>query len=585
MHKLAGTVLAVAGLVFANLALGATDTVVHSFNDNVDGSFPHRLVAGDDGNLYGAVASPGPASGTVLFQMTPAGDVAPLASVPDFVNVLTKGITGNLFGVASGDSGQYLFKLTPAGTFTVLHTISDPRVGTITALVQGPDARLYGASRAQDSFHNGSIFRYAIGTGTLSVLHEFQPGEGSGSLVQGADGNFYGIASAGSPSQPSFFRISPTGTFVTLHSFGAGERVPGFLRLAADGNFYGTSARKLDGSDCGAVMKLTPAGAASLVSIFACDDVYDPYGLVQADDGNFYGLLAERNTCCNLLYDFGGRIVFRTTPAGKSIRVNHFRANYLWSAEVEPLVLGLDGNLYAAAYEAGSSYDGAILRFSDLGADVVNIYPLAATARYMTQTACKSARLFDANNVARPNVPITFVRTGANPASVTVTANAAGVANHCWTAANAGTDVVTASAGGASDRSTVDWIQRPTTLTAEAYIRIVSPTKIEISPRARLVEQLTGAPMAGRTIAFSVTDGDVGVCSDDPYYIWGDAFCVLEGSTTPLCSATTGADGVAQCKTTVTEHLLVVLDSYDADYSGDAIYSKAHDTGGLIKLP
>jgi hypothetical protein len=52
MQKLAGLILAVVVLVFANAVSAATETVVHSFDDAVDGYAPSQLLAGDSGNLY-----------------------------------------------------------------------------------------------------------------------------------------------------------------------------------------------------------------------------------------------------------------------------------------------------------------------------------------------------------------------------------------------------------------------------------------------------------------------------------------------------------------------------------------------------
>jgi uncharacterized repeat protein (TIGR03803 family) len=92
----------------------------------------------------------------------------------------------------------------------------------------------------------------------------------SGALVQGIDGNFYGLTSAGgstptgSSATPNcncgtIFRITPAGEETVLYSFGTsanvGTQPSGALIQASDGNFYGTTASGGAAND-GTVFKL-----------------------------------------------------------------------------------------------------------------------------------------------------------------------------------------------------------------------------------------------------------------------------------------------------------------------------------------
>ena len=84
---------------------------------------------------------------------------------------------------------------------------------------------------------------------TLTTLYSFAGSTGGGDpigpLVQGFDGNFYGISQLGTNFAPTVFRISPNGEFSTLYTFcstvtcptGTAPQVP--LALATDGSFYG----------------------------------------------------------------------------------------------------------------------------------------------------------------------------------------------------------------------------------------------------------------------------------------------------------------------------------------------------------
>ena len=99
---------------------------------------------------------------------------------------------------------------------------------------------------------------------------------GSGSLVQGMDGNFYGTTSEGGNSTfcessdgcGTVFTITPGGQLTTLYNFCSqancadGESPAAGLVQDTDGNFYGTTAlggsgTGCDSSSCGTVFSLS----------------------------------------------------------------------------------------------------------------------------------------------------------------------------------------------------------------------------------------------------------------------------------------------------------------------------------------
>ena len=100
------------------------------------------------------------------------------------------------------------------------------------------------------------------------------------------------------------FKITPSGTLTTLHSFAGypseGGTPVGGLIQATDGNFYGATEvggannNCYNGTGCGTVFKVTPNGTLTTLYSFCsqnnCPDGYYPSaGLMQASDGNFYG--------------------------------------------------------------------------------------------------------------------------------------------------------------------------------------------------------------------------------------------------------------------------------------------------------
>ena len=116
-----------------------------------------------------------------------------------------------------------------AQTFTTLHAFnqtdgSEPEAG----LVQATDGNLYGTTYrgGAGSFgFSGTVFNITPG-GTLSTLYNFcnlsQCGDGANpyaGVVQGTDGNFYGTTSEGGTNYGVVFKVTPGGTFTTLHRF------------------------------------------------------------------------------------------------------------------------------------------------------------------------------------------------------------------------------------------------------------------------------------------------------------------------------------------------------------------------------
>jgi hypothetical protein len=107
------------------------------------------------------------------------------------------------------------------------------------------------------------------------------------------------------------FKITPGGTFTTLHS--GVERFQVGLTLGTDGNFYGTSSTS--------VFRITPSGTfTNLYTFGPPPDGQLPRTLVQASDGNFYGTTLQGGTkgANGIFYGptvNGGKIVYHFCPA------------------------------------------------------------------------------------------------------------------------------------------------------------------------------------------------------------------------------------------------------------------------------
>ena len=165
-------------------------------------------------------------------------------------------------------------------------------------------------------------------TYTKLVTFEGTDGSDPSGLVQGTNGNLYGVASYGGISSKctnsdgcgTVFEVMPGGQLTTLYSFcqqahcADGETpLPGLV-LATNGNFYGmTSAGGTSGG--GTIFEISPTGKfISLYSFCAksnnCPDGHGPAGtLMQAANGNLYGVTS-----------MGGSIRTATTAAVSSFR-------------------------------------------------------------------------------------------------------------------------------------------------------------------------------------------------------------------------------------------------------------------------
>jgi uncharacterized repeat protein (TIGR03803 family) len=204
-----------------------------------------------------------------------------------------------------------VFKITPSGTLTLLHFFagSDGQFpfGTI---IQGSDGNFYGTTIQGGTNGAGTVFKMDA-TGAVTTLHSFVGNDGAqpyGGLTNGNDGNLYGMTTVGGEGYDAqsgygtVFKITPGGTFTSIHSFNGSDGwfAKGELTRGSDGNFYGTSsqggaffnAAKFQ-SGFGSIFKITPGGSLTTLHSFAGSAANDgsiPYGgPIQASDGSFYG--------------------------------------------------------------------------------------------------------------------------------------------------------------------------------------------------------------------------------------------------------------------------------------------------------
>lgn len=300
---------------------------------------------------------------TVLTTFTGANGATP-APAP-----LTLGRDGNLYGTTwlGGKNLGTIYQITPAGTLTTIHTFAQGEgITREGALLQASDGSFYGTNVQGGAHNQGTIFNVTP-DGTFATIYNFGSASTdgtypNGALTQGTDGNLYGVTqNGGAHSLGTIFRVTPGGTFTTLHSFAGapadGGTPKGGLIQATDGNFYGTCSE--GGKGGGIVFRMTPAGVVTIFDIFAgtTGESGSPYaGVVQAADGNLYGT--------------AGAHVFKMSLAGTFAVISSWATdpNFADGGEYSGLIQATDGNLYGISPTGGVNQGGYIFRVALSGA-------------------------------------------------------------------------------------------------------------------------------------------------------------------------------------------------------------------------
>ena len=396
----------------------ATLTTLYSF-DNTDGRNPYAgLVQAMNGDLYGTTWAGNHDgnnySGTV-FQTTSSGTLMTLYYFCSETNCadgelpyagLVQGTDGNFYGTTQaggldascdGYTGcGTIFKIAPSGSLTTLYTFCQTSPCTdgtdpYAALVQGTDGNFYGTTEASGANSAGTVFQITP-SGTLTTLYPFCPQtncpDGANpyaALVQGTDGSFYGTTEGGGANGDGVvFKITPTGTMTTLHSFAGtdGAHPQAGLVQGTDGNLYGTT--NAGGAQqggcaaevrCGTIFKITPSGEFTSLYSFCsqtgCPDGQVPNAaLVQGSDGNFYGTTEQggQNGACPKVGACG--TIFRITPSGTLTTIYSFCSQGGTSCTDGANPYGAliqnptDGNFYGTTYAGGANNDGTVFTLS-----------------------------------------------------------------------------------------------------------------------------------------------------------------------------------------------------------------------------
>ena len=477
---LAIVLVAVAARAFTANAQTVSDTVLYTFDSSpIDAANIHdaELVQGIDGNFYGTTYVGGSTNANTLrgtgfgmvFRISPGGDFTNLYSFGSYPGDgeypwagLVQGSDSNFYGTTyfGGTSGLgTVFRISPSGTETVLYSffsyLTDGR-NPEAGLVQGSDGNLYGTTELGGANGEGTVFRISPG-GDYTNLYSFgNTTDGhlpQAGLVQGSDSNFYGMTYQGGTSSNwsaggggTVFRISPSGTYTQLYSFGSypkdGILPVGRLVQGSDSNFYGTTGVGGAGvsGGFGTVFRISPSGSYTSLYSFGSyegDGILPQAGLVQGSDGNFYGTTQSGGPSV-LNCAAGCGTVFRISPGGDYTNLYSFDgsptdAGYPFTT----LVQGSDSNFYGMTSLGGTNGEGTVFKLevgSGGGTDSTNcLYSINPTnAVFDAAGGSDSVSVTASNRCA-------WTAASNDPSFITITSGSSGSGNatvHYTVAAN-----------------------------------------------------------------------------------------------------------------------------------------------------
>lgn len=278
-----------------------------------------------------------------------------------FVAVLALILAG-IFAVPNASHAQ---------TIEILHTFLGIPTDSVRPidLIQGGDGAFYGTTNGNGGMNGdyGCVFRLTSKS-VFKILYRFA-GASSGirqgyepiSLIQGHDGNFYGITIDG-----IVFQVTPRGAFKILHTITPAEgsfATPGLIQ-ARDGNLYGTTySYGAPPKGTGVIFQLSTAGAFRILRKFTGSDAEGgPYGLLEGRDGSLFGMTYGNGA------DTPDGMIFQITTSGAFRTLYQFTRRDSGAFDPSSLIQGRDGNLYGTTWFGGLYGSGTVFQLTIGGA-------------------------------------------------------------------------------------------------------------------------------------------------------------------------------------------------------------------------
>ena len=338
--------LSVACLACAAVARADFVQTLHTFMGGAsDGANPgtSRLVEGTDGFMYGVTRAGGANGGGTFFRIGKDGTgftVLHSFNAGDTPTWLIQASDGFFYGTQYSGGGGTLpgavFRIAPDGTFLVVKNNGIFVDGySPVSIIEANNHLLYVVnSKGGNTGHlgfpeGGTLLWLNLGGWPWNIAHYFGVESniyGPGSfLIQGSDGNLYGMKNNTYPPNGHAFQYTPSQSWGgPVTEFNATNLTKG-LEEGPDAAFYGVVT---DGGACGRIDRITMTTQAPLHAFDCVSDLGRPTAApVSGRDGYLYG------TTLNTFY--------RVNPAGE-----YTPLATMTDGAAGPLLHGSDGNWY-----------------------------------------------------------------------------------------------------------------------------------------------------------------------------------------------------------------------------------------------
>jgi uncharacterized repeat protein (TIGR03803 family) len=320
--------------------------------------------------------SPDPYYAQSPFNTVPVGKTLVLPVVVSGSGPLTYSVTSSSPALAPvvktgypvmSISVSYSGTTSVSGMVNTLYSFTDGSDGAnpYGTLIQAADGNFYGTTGTGLS-NAGTVFQITTG-GSLTTLYTFTGGSDGGAsragLLQGTGVNFYGTTSGGGTGAGTVFQVTASGSLTTLHSFGSipdGQIPYAPLVTGTDGNYYGTT---FEGgtSGAGTIFQVTTSGSLSVIYSFSggSDGGFPYAGLISGTDGNLYGTTSQDGA--------GYGTVFQVTTTGSLTTLYSFTNGSDGANPYAGLVQGIDGNFYGTTETSGTGGTGTVFQLTASG--------------------------------------------------------------------------------------------------------------------------------------------------------------------------------------------------------------------------
>jgi uncharacterized repeat protein (TIGR03803 family) len=184
-------------------------------------------------------------------------------------------------------------------------------------------------------------------SGNVTTFYQFPSTDRPVTPIYGNDGNYYGTGFTYGTQNGYFYKVTPSGSFtkvVTLPFQGDGLVLQG-----TDGNFYGVEAPGCSsGSQHGAVYKMTPSGQFTTLHDFGGCGNATITSLIEGSDGKLYGATQ------------GNSVIFSLTKSG-TYKVEFEPTNGITQGLCTCILTqGSDGSIYGTALGGGTGGFGLV---------------------------------------------------------------------------------------------------------------------------------------------------------------------------------------------------------------------------------